>query len=105
MQLRLAQEVGVAKSCWGESPSTETLSYGVSIDDFNDINESDETVPDTVPNIVSDDADIEEHTKSSASQSHGDKSFTQGDRPRSSSSGGDKGCTGKKGPLPTLCKN
>jgi len=105
MQLRLAQEVGVAKSCWGESPSTESLSYGVSTDDFNDMNESDETVQDTVPKVVSDDADIEEHTKSSASQSHGDKSFTEGDRPSSSSSGGKKGCTGKKGPLPTLCQN
>ena len=65
MQLRLAQEVGV-----------ETLSYGVSTDDFNDMNESDETVRDTVPKVVSDDADIEKHAKSSASQSHGDKSFT-----------------------------
>ena len=41
-------------------------------DDFNDMNESDKTVPDTVPQVLSDDADIEEHTKSSASQSYSD---------------------------------
>lgn len=60
------------KQIWDGSPSTEPLSYGVTTDDFNDTNESDKTVPDTVPQVLSDDADIEEHTKSSASQSYSD---------------------------------
>ena len=82
MKSRLAQEAGVAKSCWNffyqlkqiwdGSPSTEPLSYGATTDDFNDMNESDKTVPDTVPQVLSDYAYIEEHTKSSASQSHSD---------------------------------
>ena len=60
------------KQIWDGSPSTEPLSYGATTDDFNDMNESDKTVPETVPQVLSDYADIEEHTKSSASQSHSD---------------------------------
>ena len=79
------------KQIWRGSPSTEPLACGVSTDDFNNVNESEEPVPDTAPQAVSDDADIEDHTKSSASQSDSDKSFSEGDRPSSRSSDGKKG--------------
>ena len=61
------------------------------------MNESDETVPDTVPQVVSDDANIEDHTKSSASLSDSDKSFSEGDRHSSSSSGEKRATRVKRG--------
>lgn len=93
------------KQIWGGSPSTEPPSRGVSTDDFDDVNESDETVPEAVPQVESDDADFEDHTKSAVCQSDGDKCFSEGDRPSGSSSKGKKGLQGKKGPPQTLCQN
>lgn len=68
----------------GRSPSTEPLFCGVCTDDFYDVNESDETLPDAVPQLVSDDAIIEDHMQAGASQSDSNKSFSEGDWPSSS---------------------
>ena len=39
------------KQILGRGPSTEPLFCGVSTDDFDDVNESDETLPDAVPRL------------------------------------------------------
>ena len=87
------------KQIWGGSPSTEPLSCGVGTDDFTDSNENESTL-DT--QLESNNADIEELSRSSSSNAERDNMLSsEGDSPR--------GSDGKKrassNPVPKLIDN